>query len=112
MSKFPVKVIKVEDENGVKMDFYSTPNYIKVNSSNKLCFVTYKFLPLEVKDLSGKIIENSSINHRILCYGMIAEYFAGKGKLSESEFWNKKFTQELFNLKSKKERRLKSTFCL
>ena len=42
----------------------------------------------------------------------ICKGLASKEKFTESEFWKNKFLYEIFKLKTKKERRIKSTFSL
>jgi len=111
-SKNPIKIIKVENENFKPIFFDVKPNCIITNYPNKLLYISYKFLPDAVNDLTDDISYLDRRLIRIVAYGIVSEFLASNGKISESESWNKKFLFELFKLKNNKERRLKSTFCL
>ena len=108
----PIKIISVKDENMINQHFLVKPTFLQVNCPNKPYFVTYNYTPKEIKDLSDNIILPKIICEKTLCYGVVSEFLASKGKFEESEFFNNKFLFEIFKVKTRKERRLKSTFCL
>lgn len=111
-SKQPIKIIKIEKDNGEFVKFVSKSSFILTGVSNEPLNITYNFLPDDVKDFDENINYLDLKTMKILCYGIVSEFLASKGKYSESEFWNNKFLFELFKIKNNKERRLKSTFCL
>ncbi len=108
----PIKIVKVEDENLEKVDFKEYPSFIITPAPKRDYYVTYRYSPLNVKHLAENIKLPKDLDERVLCYGIASEFLASKGKFDESEFFNNKFLYEIFKIKSKKERRLKSTFCL
>jgi len=111
-SKMPVKVISVETELNNQVKFTKAPFCIFVPKSKELYNVTYRFVPKKVKDLGDKVECMPPLYRDIICYGILGEFLAGTSKYSESIFWKEKFTSEIFNLKTKKERRVKSTYCV
>lgn len=109
LSYEPIKIIEVTDEIGHELKFTTTPFFIKILHPNKLCKVTYHFTPAEIKDFSDPITIPKKVQ-RAIAYAVVSEFLASKELFKESVFWKDKFTNELFKLKQKKERRLKSTF--
>ena len=111
-SRKVVKVLKIQDENGREINFTTSPFAVITNFNNRLFTVTYNYVPNRVNDLSDYVEEFPIDYETILCYGMIMEFLSSAGKYSESEFWRDKFCLLLFNLDSKRERRVKSTYCV
>ena len=112
LSFHPLKIVKVEDESFYVMDFVSRCNYLKVCSPNRLYYVSYKFVPNPLGDLTDEVSFFTSEVERAVCYGVAGEFLSSNGKYSEANFWSEKLISELFKIKAKKERRVKSTFCL
>lgn len=112
LSRTPIKIKFVTDENHKNINHSVKTEYIKINNANTVVEVTYNYLPDKVVGFSDDISYLSTNLEKTIIYGIVSEFFAGKGKLTESEFFERKFLTSAFNLKSKRERRLKSTFSL
>lgn len=108
----PLKVLTIEDDDFYKYDFFVRNGRIKVCSPNKLFLVSYKFTPEPVGDLSDELDFFTPDVERAICYGVAGEFLSANGKFSEANFWSEKLLTELFKIKSKRERLLKSTYCL
>ena len=108
----PVLIKKVEDESEKQVSVMVKTNCIAVSKANSSYFVTYNAIPSEAKQLSDDTSYLSRLTEKIVILGTVSQYFACKGKLVESEYFEKKFFDEAFKIKSRKERRIKSTFCL
>lgn len=108
----PTKILKVEDESFYNFDFVAKCDYLRVCSPNKLFLVTYKFVPPPIQNLSDEVSFLNEQRERALCFGTASEFLCANGKFSEAKFWSDKMFSELFKIKTKKERLLKSTFCL
>ena len=108
----PIQIMSVVDEklNISSAKIYS--GYVLTNSPNKIYKITYKHLPCEIKDLNSDLNFPKILNKKIICYGVVSEYFASKNMFSESNFWRNRFMYEIFKAKTHKERRVKSTFRL
>ena len=111
-SKTPIKVLKVETENKNKVGFDCGVFDIIVPEPKRLYDVTYMFVPDRVYELESSTDFLPEIYQDIICYAVISEFLASISKYSESTYWREKFTSEIFKLNSKKERRVKSTYCL
>ncbi len=112
LSHRAIEILKLEDENFINQNFIVKTNFIVTPNPNKNYFLTYRYTPDLVKDLTENIILPKNLNEKILCYGIASEFLASKGKFEESEYFNDKFLYEIFKIKTQKERRLKSTFCI
>lgn len=106
----PTKINKVYDKNMNEVDFETYPEFLKTNHPNKLFYVDYNYIFDDVNDLQDKI-HYHFVPERIFVAGVVSEFLASKSLYGASEFWNKKFLDDLFSYKYRKERRLKSTFC-
>lgn len=105
----PIKIISAEKSN--RNEYFSVfANRIEVNSANAKYNVKYKYVPHEVYELDEEVFYKQGLSDDIVVMGMAAKFLASKGKFNESEYWNDKFMFKLFNLSSKKERRLKPHF--
>lgn len=111
-SKTPIRIESVEDENKNPVSNVIRCYYIEVPKANEKYVVNYRYIPKFIRDFSDDISYIDSRLETVFCYGIVSEFFASKGNYTESEFYEKKFLTSLFNLKTKKERRLKSTFSL
>ena len=107
----PVKILEVYDEYGNSNVATVLSAHILTNKSKKNFVVVYAYLPNELKNLTDEI-QFSEIFSKAICFGVVSEFFACKNMYNESEFWKNRFMFEIFKLKTKKERRLKSTFSL
>ena len=108
----PIEIISILDENNSHMSANVFSGYILTNSANKTYKVTYRYLPTEIKNFNSELNLPKIINKKIICYGIVSEFFASKNMFAESEFWKNKFMFEIFKAKTHKERRVKSTFKL
>lgn len=111
-SKTPVKVKKVETESGQKINFSSEVFAIKVSEPKKLYNVTYRFVPSKIYELDSSTSFLPEIYQDIICYAIMGEFLASISKYDESTYWRERFSSEIFEINSKKERRVKSTYCL
>lgn len=108
----PIKIVSAFDENHNRLCATVLSGYILTNSANKTYNITYNYIPDEAKDLNSDVFLPKQLSKRIICYGIVSEFYACKNMFTESEFWKSKFLFEIFKLKTQKERRLKSTFSL
>ena len=107
----PIKILAVESEKREKVDFEVGATSLKLNSPNLSCVVTYCYSPCEVSDLNDET-GYSEIFENLIISGVLSKYFMAKGRITESKKFEEIFLKESFLLNSKRERRLKSTFCL
>ena len=100
----PLAVVSVKDGKGNKINAKILPNEIITNFSEVI--VEYYYVPSfknidDISDFTGTIITD-----RILCYGIITEYFLIKGGYEEANLWHGKYINALKNVpltgKSKK----------
>ena len=112
LSETPVLIKNVENENSRTVRAMIKTNCIIVPKPNCFYYVVYNAIPKEAKSLSDDTSYLSRLTEKIVILGTVSQYLACKGKLIESEYFEKKFFEEAFKIKSKKERRIKSTFCL
>lgn len=108
----PIKIISVSDSNNNHFCANVFTTYLLTKNASTTYHITYKYLPSDVHELNDNLNLPSSVNKKILCYGIASEYFASKNLFNESDFWKNRYMFEIFKLKTKKERRLKSTFSL
>lgn len=112
LSYIPVKILKLEDENFTNISFISKPGFLITNAPNKEYYITYRMVPPKINSLAENIVLPKPLNEKIICLGVASEFLISKGKFDEGEYLNNKFLYEIFKVKTHKERRLKSTFCL
>ena len=98
----PIEILKVEYTTLTPAEYIVKANFILTKHARKEYFVTYRYTPLHVHDLNEHIIFSNDLNDKILCYGIVAEFLAGKGKFEESEYFSNKFMYEIFRLKTHK----------
>ena len=108
----PILIKRVEDENYKSVRYSVKTEFVQVPRANTSYFVTYNSVPDEVLEMCDDTSFLSKTTEKIIIFATVSQYLATKGKFSESEYFEKKFFDEAFKIKSKKERRLKSTFCL
>ena len=111
-SKIPVKVLNVETELGSTVNFSNNAFFVKVPSPKQLYSVTYRFVPGQLTELTDNTEFLPLIYQDIICYGILGEFLATISKFSESTYWKEKFTSELFKIKTRKERRVRSNYYL
>ena len=111
-SKRVVKVLKIQNERGREVKFSTSPFSVTTDSKNYLFKVTYNYTLSRANDLCDYVEDIPLDYETVLCYGIIMEFFSSIGKYKESDFWRDKFCTLLFNMDSKKERRVKSTYCV
>ena len=112
-SKFenkPVQILSVKNTSNSYCHFSLHTSFIETNASNSEFNIIYNYTPNAVSDLIDEINLPYFLNHKIICYGVVSEFLASKDQFDKSEFWKNKFLYEIFKFKTKKERRLKSTF--
>ncbi len=105
-----VRILEVLDECGKRVMFTTKLNYLLVNSPNKLYSVSYKYLPATIKNLTDKTNMPKCLPEKTLVYAIVSEFLASKSQFNQSDYFRDKFLTEMFKIKSKKERQLKSTF--
>lgn len=107
----PVKILSVKDMNGNENVATVLSSHILTNKARETYVIVYAYIPHELKNLSDEITFPERLS-KIICYGVVSEFFACKNCYDQSEFWKNKFMYEIFKFKTKKERRVKSTFNL
>ena len=107
----PVRILDVYDDFGNHNVATVLTAHILTNKSKSNFTVVYSYLPNELKNLTDELQFSDKLA-KVISFGVVSEFFACKNMFDESEFWKNKFMFEIFKLKTKKERRLKSTFNL
>lgn len=108
----PVKIKSVLNTAKHKTHYSIQSTFITTNAQNSEFFINYSYTPNEIKDLNDEINYPKIFSDKIICYGIVSEFLASKDQFEKSEYWKNRFLYELFKFKTKKERRLKSTFTL
>ena len=108
----PVKILSVTDAFGNQNVATVLTAHILTNKPNSKYSIVYSYLPAELTNLTDELQFPTEKLSKIICYGVVSEFFACKNMYQESEFWKNRFLFEIFKLKTKKERRVKSTFSL
>ena len=108
----PIEILKVEDTTFSNAEYMVKTNFILTKCAKKDYFVTYRYVPLNVHDINENFILPKNLSDKIICYGIIKEFLASKGKFQESEYFSDKFMYEIFKLKTSKEKKLRKTFCI
>ena len=106
----PTKILSVKTTNNINTLFSINATFISTNAPNQSFIINYNYIPNELKNLEDYIDFPLALNLKILCYGIASEYLASKDQFQKSEFWKNRYLYEIFKLKIKKERRIKSTF--
>ena len=106
----PTKIISVKTISNFNTLFSVNSTFITTNAPNQTYLINYNYLPNELKKLDDCLEIPFGFNIKIICYGIASEFLAGKDQFDKSEFWKNRYLYEIFKLKIKKERRLKSTF--
>ena len=107
----PIKILTAK--SGEKDEYFQIfYDYVVVQKPNMKYKIKYKFIPEEMRDFCDKSYNIYVVSDDVLAFGIVSQYLASKSKYNESEYFNCKFLNKLFNLKYKKERRLKSHFQL
>lgn len=110
LSKQPVKIISVKSSQNTNLFYSIHSTYISTNFPNQTLNINYYYTPNEISNFDDKIELPINLNYKTICYGIASEFLASKDQFEKSEFWKTKYLYEIFKLKIKKERRLKSTF--
>lgn len=108
----PVKILSVKDSLGNENVATVLSAHILTNKPKSKYQVTYCYLPAELNNLTDSLENFHERLSKVISFGIVSEFFACKNMYQESEFWKNRFLFELFKFKTKKERRLKSTFSL
>ncbi len=108
-SNDPKKIISIS-RNGKNICFSLFTTFVKCNYKNSAIEIQYSFLPKSLSAFNDTLPIKQQCTQKAIVYGVVSEFFASKNQFNESEFWHAKFMQELFKIKIKKERHLKSTF--
>lgn len=112
LSSEPLRVVSVKKESGESIKFNVLPFYISTAYPFKILTVKYNYCPKRACSIFEELCLPKSFPDNLLCYLIVAEFLATKNELDRSEFFKQKFTDSIFNFKNKRERRIKSTFCL
>lgn len=108
----PVKILSVIDSLGNENSATVLTAHILTNKPKSKYKITYCYLPKELKNLTDELEPFHERLSKVICYSIVSEFFACKNMYDQSEFWKNRFLFEVFKFKTKKERRLKSTFSL
>lgn len=93
--KNPLAIISVKDVNGNKVNAKILPSEIITNLSEVV--IDYYYVP-DVKNLEDiSDFTGTSITDRILCYGVLTEYYLIKGGYEEANLWHGKYINALKN---------------
>lgn len=89
LSETILKVVKVLDQNGNKVNFSMMPEYVKLNSRGAK--IVYNYLPSNygLEDTIG--YTEKDISSRVIAYGVVAEYCLVVHAFSESVTWHQRF---------------------
>ena len=112
-SKFqstPTKIISVKTTSNQNTLFSINSTFLTTNAPNQSFLINYNYLPNELKNLNDCLELPINLNIKTICYGISSEFLASKDQYDKSDFWKNRYLYEIFKLKIKKERRLKSTF--
>lgn len=107
----PIKIISVKSSQNTNLFYNIHSTYISTNIPNQPLIIHYCYAPNELSNFEDQIELPINLNYKTICYGIASEFLASKDQFEKSEFWKTKYLYEIFKLKIKKERRLKSTFC-
>lgn len=110
LSFTPLEIISITNEDNKYIPHNLQSTYFTTPASYTTYEVTYKIKPEEVNDLCDKTMLPKELNKNIICYALASEYLASKNLYDQSEYFKNKYLYEIFKQKTKKERRLKSTF--
>ena len=108
----PVKILSIVDSLGNENAATVLSAHILTNKPKSKYKVTYCYIPKELNNLTDELEVFHERLLKVICYGVVSEFFACKNMYNQSEFWKNRFLFEIFKLKTKRERRLKSTFSL
>ena len=112
-SKFqstPTKIISVKTTSNQNTLFSINSTFLTTNAPNQSFLINYNYLQNELKNLNDCLELPINLNIKTICYGISSEFLASKDQYDKSDFWKNRYLYEIFKLKIKKERRLKSTF--
>ncbi len=107
----PVKILSVKDTNGNENVATVLSTHILTHKARATYTISYAYIPHELKNLTDELEFPERLS-KIICYGVVSEFFACKNCYEQSEFWKNRFMYEIFKFKTRKERRVKSTFKL
>jgi hypothetical protein len=108
----PIKILSIIDSLGNENAATVLSAHILTNKPKSKYKITYCYVPAELKNLSDELEPFHERLSKIICFSVVSEFFACKNMYDQSNFWKNRFLFEVFKLKTKKERRLKSTFSL
>lgn len=93
LSRSPVRLFRVTDEAGEKVEFETFPDYFKTKKIGTLK-VSYAYIPKKktIIDQSDYKVQASD---RLIAYGTAAEYCLRKGLFEEAAEWEKKYKAAL-----------------
>lgn len=106
----PTNINKVLSTNNKYNLFSIQSKHITTNTPLETYKIYYNYTPDDLSELLEETSIPHLLNNKVVCYGIISEFLASKDQFEKSEFWKNKFLYEIFKTKTKKERRLKSTF--
>ncbi len=110
LSFTPLEIVFIKNEDQKYIPHNLQTTYFTTPASYTTYEVTYKIKPDEVNDICDETNLPKDLNKNIICYALASEYLASKNLFDQSEYFKSKFMYEIFKLKTKKERRFKSTF--
>ena len=89
----PVRILKVEDEEGRSVKYTLYPQYLKAERSGRLK-VTYTYTP-DKKDIEGDSDFCLLVSEHLFVYGVLAEYCMAEGRFEEASVWDKKYKEAI-----------------
>lgn len=105
-TKTPLKVLKVSDLQGNRLDFSYSPEYITVNVQSAA--VEYEFLPEAYKIDDEICYSEKDVPKRVLAYGVTAEFCITEGDFDEAVTWHKRYIDALSDICLPKNKNVKA----
>ena len=85
------EIVKVKNDCGCLVEFYSLPFSLYLPKRNTKYFVKFKFLPKKVETIDDEVVILPFVPVRAICYLMVSDILLAKGLYDESRFWFSKF---------------------
>ena len=85
------EIVKVKNEIGLSVEFYSLPFSLYLPKRNTRYQVKFKYLPRKVVTLEDEVMILPFVPTRAICYLMVSDILLAKGLYDESRFWFSKF---------------------
>lgn len=107
----PVEIAGLKNKNK-QIQYTIYPSHINTTLCNTPLIVSYQYIPKSINKLCDKLFTNDINILNAISYGVVSEFLASKNLFNESDFWKNKFMNKLFELKSNKNRYIKTRFTI